>query len=341
MMKRFGFLFALLLVFAVLVSPVFARGAADREELTIGVVIPYEIGWYSAVYEGYSLIAEQEGANLVWQYHEYQPDLETNAVQNLIAMGVDAINLTAATPESAQYSAQLANEAGIPLQITESGIAEGPGAPFADIDFNWYELYQKLARELRAAESGDLNILWLQGFLGSPPVIQGIRGFEDAIAEIDGMRLVTEPQDGQYATEPSLNITKAMVQAGLDFNVVMGSSQEITEGIIQGLREEGVNLDDVIIVTINGGPTDVVNLRNGYIDYTMSISPGLHAMINAQNLINSQTGRPFLEQAYSPMVWCTRDDWEETLIPWDVDLSWLPVVNDFIANGEYNPDLRP
>lgn len=341
MMKRFGLLFTLLLAFAVLVSPVYAGGAEEREDLRIGVVVPYQIGWYAAVHDGYSLLAEHEGVDLVWQHHDYEPDEENSAVQDLIAMGVDGINLTAATPESAQYSVQLANEAGIPIQITESGIADGPGEPFADIDFNWYELYQKLAAELRAAESGDLNILWLQGFLGSPPVQQGIEGFRDAIAEIDGMKLATEPQDAEYATEPALDITKGMVQGGLDFNVVMGSSQEITEGIIQGLREEGVDLDEVIVVTINGGPTDVVNLREGYIDYAMSISPGLHAMINAQNMINYLTDEPYVEQGFSPMVWCTKDDWEETLIPWDVGLDWLPVVEDFIASGEYDPDLRP
>ena len=341
MKKKLGLVFVLLVVFAVLVSPVYARGAAEREELTIGVVIPYEIGWFAAFHEGFKLVAEQENVRLVWQYHEYRPDEETRAIENLIAMGVDAINVTSATPESAEYSARLANQAGIPIQLTESGIAPGAGKPFADIDFDWYEIYQKLARELRAAESGDLRILWLQGFLGSPPVMQGIQGFTDALARIDGMSLATDPQDGQYATEPSLNITKGMVQGGLDFNVAMGASQEITEGIIQGLKEEGVNLDDVVVITVNGGPTDIVNLRNGDIDYAMSLSPGLHGMICAQNLINKMTDRPFQEKAYSPIVWTTRDDWEEKLIPWDVNEDWMPLVQEFVTTGNYRPELRP
>jgi len=343
MMKRIGFMVLLLVFFAAFALPVTAAGAAERdpEDLTLGVVIPYEIGWFSAFKNGFEIVAEQEGVDLVWQYHEYQPDLETRAVENLIAMGVDAINITSATPESAEYSCRLANQAGIPIQVTESGVAEGEGEPFADIDFDWYNIYQELADELYAAESGDLEILWLQGFLGSPPVMQGIEGFKDALAGIDRINLATEPQDGQYATEPSLEITKGMVQGGLDFNVAIGASQEITEGIIQGLREEGVSLDDVIVITVNGGPTDVVNLRNGNIDYCMSLSPGLHAMICAQNLINRMTGREYQEKAYSPIVWCTQDNWEEKLIPWGVDEAWMPVVEDFIATGEYNPDLRP
>ena len=82
--------------------------------------------------------------------------------------------------------------------------------------------------------------------------MQGIKGFEDAVAATPGLNLAAPAQDGQYATETALNITKAMVQGGLDFNVAIGSCQEITEGIIQGLKEERVSLDDVVIITVNG-----------------------------------------------------------------------------------------
>ena len=310
----------------------------ENEELTLGVVIPYEIGWFAAFHNGFEIVANKENVKINWQYHNYKPEDELTAIQNLITLGVDGINLTAATPESAEYSCRLANEAGIPIQITESGIAEGEGKPFADIDFNWYQTYDTVARELRAAEEGELKVLWLQGFLGSPPVMQGIQGFKDTIAELDDIKLATEPQDGQYATEPSLAITKAFVQGGLDFNVAIGACQEITEGIIQGLEEENI---DLVVVTVNGGPMDVENLKDGEIDYCMSLSPGLHSMICAQNLINKLKGRTFQQKTYSPTVWCTQEDWQEKLVPWDVDEGWLPLVEEFVETGEYNPALRP
>ncbi|MDD5077209.1 MAG: sugar ABC transporter substrate-binding protein [Sphaerochaetaceae bacterium] len=343
MRKRVG-VFAIVMIICMFVTllPVAAQGGAEKkEQLTIGVVIPYQIGWFAAFHQGFSVVAENENVKLVWQFHEYSPDKETTAIQNLITMGVDAINVTSATPESAEYSCRLANEAGIPIQVTESGVAPGAGKPFADIDFNWYETYQQVAKELRAAESGDLNVLFLQGFLGSPPVMQGIKGFEDAVAVTPGLSLAAPPQDGQYATEPSLNITKGMVQGGLKFNVAVGASQEITEGIIQGLKEEKVNLDDVVIISVNGGPQDVVNLQDGEMDYCVSQPVGVHGMICAQNLINSMTGRTYQTKTYSPIVWTTRDNWKEQLIPWEMDASWLPLVDEFVRTGKYNASLRP
>ena len=342
MKKRVGvMLLVMILGLFITLAPVAAQGGAEEDQLTIGVVIPYQIGWFAGFHQGFSTVAEAENVKIIWQFHEYRPDEETKAIQNLISMGVDAINVTSATPESAEYSCRLANEAGIPIQVTESGVAPGAGKPFADIDFNWYETYQQIAKELRAAETGDLNVLFIQGFLGSPPVMQGIKGFEDAIKTLPNMKLAAPPQDGQYATEPSLNITKGMVQGGLDFNVAIGSCQEITEGIIQGLKEEKVNLDDVVIVSVNGGPQDVVNLQDGEIDYVVSQPVGLHGMICAQNLINKMKGRTFQTKTYSPIVWTTRDNWKEELIPWEVDESWIPLVQEFVKTGKYNAGLRP
>ncbi len=336
-MKKILLLLTVIAVLTVFASPVFA---ADRgkEELTIGVVIPYEIGWFTAFHEGFELVATLEGAKVNWQYNNYKAEDETKAVQNLITLGVDGMNITSVTPSSAEYSCRLANEADIPIQITESGIAEGKGKPFADVDFNWFEIYHTVAQSLRKDVPGDLSVIWLQGFLGTPPVMQGIKGFKEEIAKLDGIKLATEPQDGQYATAPSLDITKALVQSGLEFNVAIGACQEITEGIIQGLKEE--NRTDVTIVTVNGGPMDIENFKDGDLDYALSLSPGLHGMICAKNLISYLKGETYQKKSYSPIVWVNSDNWEELLIPWDVDESWIPVVEEFVKTGEYKPGLR-
>jgi ABC-type sugar transport system substrate-binding protein len=337
-------LLVLLIIGAVLAGSaiaIFGAGEGrEDEELTVGVVIPYEIGWFTAFHQGFELVADAEGAKVNWQYNNYKADEETKAVQNLITLGVDGMNITSVSPASAEYSCRLANEADIPIQITESGIAEGKGKPFADVDFNWFEIYHTVARSLREDESGNLKVIWIQGFAGTPPVMQGIQGFKEEIAKLDGVKLATDVQYGDYATAPSLDITKTLVQSGVQFNVAIGACQEITDGIIQGLKEENVDLDDVAIVTVNGGPMDIENFKNGDLDYCLSLSPGLHGMICAKNLINYLKGEPYQKKSYSPIVWCDRSNWQELLIPWDVDESWMPVVEEFVKTGKYKPELR-
>jgi ABC-type sugar transport system substrate-binding protein len=337
--KSLWFLVAVL-AFGITVFPGLAREGGAEEKLTVGVVIPYEIGWFTAFHQGFELVAKAKGVKVNWQYNNYKADEETKAVQNLITLGVDGINITAVTPASAEYSCRLANEANIPIQVTESGIAEGKGKPFADIDFDWFDIYHTVARSIRTDVPGDLSVIWIQGFAGTPPVMQGITGFKEELAKLDNIKLATDVQYGDYATAPSLNITKTLVQSGIEFNVAIGACQEITDGIIQGLKEENVSLDDVAIVTVNGGPMDIENFKRGDLDYALSLSPGLHGMICANNLIAYLKGETYQKKSYSPIVWVDRDNWEEKLIPWDVDEAWMPVVEEFTKTGKYKPELR-
>ena len=339
-MKKVLFVLMIAAVLFAFATPAFAAGGREDDQLTLGVCIPYTIGWFGAFQEGFQKIADREGVKVVWAYNEYQPEKETEAIQNLITQGVDAINVTSVTPATAEYSARLANEADIPIQITESGIAEGSGKPFADIDFNWFDVYRTVAEGLRNDLDGELKVLWMQGFAGTAPVMQGDQGFRDAIAELDGIELATEPQDGNYATAPTLDIVKALIQGGLEFNVAIGGSQEMTAGIIQALKEENIPLEDVAVVTVNGGPTDVEAFKAGELDFALSQSPGLHGMICAANLIAYMRGETYQTKSYSPVVWIDSSNWEENLIPWGVDAAWFPVVDHFVETGEYDPSLQ-
>lgn len=337
-MKKVLFALVAMAVLVMIAAPVFAGG--EDEGKTIGVVIPYEIGWFTAFHEGFQKIADRNGYEVVFAYNNYNPEDETEAIQNLITQGVDAINVTSVTPASAEYSARLANEEGIPIQITESGIAPGEGKPFADIDFNWFEVYETVAKGLRADLDGPLNVLWIQGFAGSAPVMQGIQGFTDAIAGMGDVRLVTDVQYGEYNTQVTLDIVKALIQGGLEFNVAIGGSQEMAGGIIQALKEENIPLEDVAVVTVNGGPEDVVAFQDGELDFALSQSPGLHGMICAANLIAYMEGETYQTQTYSPIIWIDSDNWEENIIPWGVDAAWFPVVDEFILTGDYKPELQ-
>jgi ABC-type sugar transport system substrate-binding protein len=324
---------AILLALLTLASPAFAKGKV------IGVVIPYEIGWFTAFHQGFELATKAQGDKIAWGYHNYKAEDETKAVENLIAQGVDALNVTSVTPQSAEYSCRLANEAKIPIQITESGIAAGKGKPFADIDFNWFDVYKTVAQGMRKDIKGDMSVLWLQGFAGTPPVMQGIQGFKEEIAKMKGIKLATEVQDGKYAVKDSLDLTKTLVQGGLKFNVAIGGCQEITDGIIQALKEENVPRNAVTVVTVNGGPMDINNFNKGDLDFALSQSPGLHGMINAANLMAYLDKQPYQTRTYTPVVWVSKKDWRSKYITWSVDESWLPLVYEFVKTGKYKPEL--
>ncbi|MCP4399706.1 MAG: sugar ABC transporter substrate-binding protein [bacterium] len=334
-MKRTMILFFVaIFMFSVAAVPTFA----EEKQLTVGYVVPYEIGWFAYFIQGFELVAEKHGVKTIRVFNNYEPEREIKAVQDLITTGVDAINITSPSPDSAQYACQLANEANIPIQVTDSHAAPGPGKPFADVDFEWSKIYISIVDSLRKEVSGPINLVSIQGFAGSGPVELGIQGMKEGI-EQDAEIELASLQYADYRIDKAMSITQDLVQSGLDFNTIIGSCQEITEGAIQALMSENRDLNDVNIVTVNGGPMDVENFQKGYIDYGLSLSPGVEGMICAENLIAYLKGEPYQENPRVPFTWVNRDTWEADLIPWDVDESWMPVVEEFVKTGEFKPEL--
>ncbi len=339
MRKSVVLIVAFFAVLSIVAMPVFADGGNGKKDLTIGVCIPYEIGWFSAFHKGVEVMAKAEGVKVVWVYNNYKAADETKAIQDLISMGVDGINLTAVTPESAEYSCELANDAKIPIQITESGTAEGRGKPIAIIDFDWKGIYRYIADNLRKDSQGPLSIINIQGMAGSAPVNAGIQGFKDEMSKLPDMKLATEIEYGNYAAAPSLALMQNYIQSGLKFNVAVGSCQEITDGIIQALKQANLR-DKVTVVSVNGGEMDVDNMEKGNIDYILSQSPGLHGMICAANLIAYLKGETYQHKTFSPVVWVNQKTWRTELIPWAMDETWLPVVKEFLKSGKVKLELK-
>lgn len=338
-MKRNGKGLFVLLVLAMLVTlagpTVFAA-----KQYTVGVVLPYEAGWFGFFKQAYDMVAKEQGFKVSFQFHQYNPSNETTAVQNLITMGVDAINLTAATPESAQFSCKLANDAKIPIQITESGLAAGPGKPFADIDFNWYDVYKFTVDSLRKDVKGPINLVYISGIAGSPTIVQGINGLTEEMKKVKDFKLATDIQYGDYATDKSLSLMKNIIQSGVKFNAALGGCAEITEGIIQAMKEMKVDLNKVAVASINGAPMDVENFKKGNLDFALSQSPTLHGMICAYNLVSYLNGETYQKKTYSPVVWVSAKTYQKNLIPWEMGDNWLPVAKDFVKTGKYHPNLK-
>ncbi|MFW6138804.1 MAG: sugar ABC transporter substrate-binding protein [Spirochaetota bacterium] len=344
MQRKWLGMFVVLLIMVVPFTMVFgAKKEAEKEkpvsEMEIGYVVPYEIGWYKYYIQGFELVCEKNGVETVRLHNQYKPKMELDAVQDLITRGVDAINVTSPTPESAQHVCQLANEAGIPIQVTETTVAEGPGEAFARIDFDWYEINKVLIDKLREDVQGEIKIAYIAGMAGSAPVELMIQGMKAGIKEYDDVSLVSL-RYGDYKIDKSLNIMQDWLQAGLDFNVVIGACQEITEGAIQAINQSGVDPDSIVVVSTNGGPMDTQNIKDGEIDFCMSYSPGINGAIYARNMIAYLKGEKYQELAYGPYVWTSQDNYLEKYIPWNVDESWLPVVEQFVKTGEYDRSIQ-
>ena len=278
-------------------------------------------------------MAKAEGVKVKWVYNNYKADHETKAIQNLISLGVDGINLTAVTPESARVLLPTRQRREDPHPDHRERHCRGPGQAIGIIDFDWAGIYRYVADNLRKDSRGDLSMIWIQGMAGSRP---SCRGSRDSRARCPSCRTSSLPPTCSTATTPWTSRStpcNAIIQSGLKFNVAIGGSQEMADGISTALKNANMR-DKVKVVSVNGGPMDVDNFAKGNLDYALSQSPGLHGMITAANLIAYLRGQTYQTKTFSPVIWVNAQTYKKDLIPWDMDTSWMPVVNEFVKTGK-------
>jgi len=302
-------------------------------DVHIGNVMPYLEGWFTYFDQGFNIGLQQADVEVTQILTNWEPEAEIQAVRDLIALGVDAISVTSGNPDAAQTLCQVANEAGVPIQIVDTRQSEGPGEPFEIVEFDWYGVGVMFAEKI-AENWPDAKVVQVQGLAGFSTVESQIEAMEKIENETGAFETV-QLEYTDYGIETSKNIIRDLIQSGREFDVVVCGAQEMAEGTIQALEEANM-LEDVIVISGNGGVLDETNFAAGKLDAAISQPCGLHGIISAISILEYLKGNPPLELVQTPIVWCTMEDWEDTLIPWDIDESWIPVAEEFVKTGELN-----
>lgn len=302
-------------------------------EIHIGIVMPYLEGWFSYFDQGFKLVMAKKNVKVTEILTNWEPEKEIQAVRDLIALGVDGISVTSGNPDASQTMCQIANEAGVPIQIVDSTVSEGTGKPFGIVEFDWTAVGTMFGEKIAENWSG-AKVVELQGLAGFGVVESQIKAIKQVEADTGAFEVV-QMEYTDYGIETSKNLMRDIIQGGKKFNVVIGGAQEMAEGAIQALGEAKM-LDDVIVISGNGGVLDEANFEAGKLDAAISQPVGFHGILSAISILEYLQGKPPLALVSTPIVWSTVDDWKETLIPWNVDASWIPVAEEFIKTGVLN-----
>jgi ABC-type sugar transport system substrate-binding protein len=295
----------------------------------IGHVSIWNVDWYAYLGNAMDLIAEKYDTEIYRIFSDFTVEKEVAGIEDMITREVDGIILGSVSADSAQQAAQKCNEADIPLVIENSALGEGPGTVVSDVEFDWYGL-GVMSAEVTAENYPGTKVLLMTGTLGTGPIDLLLQGWEDTA---DGLGLETVkiiPTD--YLTEKALAETQNVIQSGLEFDVVWGHGQVVTEGVIEGLKSADV-LGDYVVLSCNGGPVDIANLEEGELDGAISYSPGFHGLLCFLSMYYHLAGKDVPDLTYVPMKYITQDDPQGGYI-WEMDESFVPIAEEYMETGK-------
>jgi ribose transport system substrate-binding protein len=330
-LNRLFALFTLLLI-VVLVTPVMAqddgesmydpeacfRPASEDTEMVSfpAVEPPYTIGisnsfignaWRTQMIQMAQAFAETEDAaalieELIVVSSGQDVEAQIAQMDNMIALGVDAIILNAATPTSFDAVIRRASDAGI-IVVSFDNIVTSPDAVLVNED--QVEFGMVMAADLAMRMGNEGNVVMVNGVPGTSVDTDRNTGAKSVFDEIDGIEIIAE-LEGQWdsGTAQTVMADFLATQPEVDGVWIQGGGP----GVIQAFLDAGVDLPPMAGEAENGFRMAMGN--GDFEGISVGQTPGMVA-VSMQTALELLQGTELPRSIAMPLPAVTSEDIEE------------------------------
>ncbi|HUQ11708.1 MAG TPA: ABC transporter substrate-binding protein [Steroidobacteraceae bacterium] len=293
-----------------------ADGNKDsKKTITLGFSqIGAESEWRTANTLSIQSAAKDAGIDLRFSDAQQKQENQIKALRGFIAQQVDVIAFSPVVETGWETVLREAKAAGIPVILTDRGVDvsdETLYRTFIGSDFieegrragRWLTEYY--ATGAGKDVKGDINIVELQGTVGSAPANDRKKGFAE-IVNAEPRFKITRSQTGDFTRAKGKEVMEAFLKADKKINVLFAHNDDMAIGAIQAIEEAGLKPGkDIIIVSIDGVKGAFEAMIAGKLNVTVECSPllGPQLMDAAKKVAAGETipRRIVTEESVFPM----------------------------------------
>jgi ABC-type sugar transport system substrate-binding protein len=218
-----------------------------------------ESNWRLANTESIKTAARQAGIDLLFVDSEQQPEKQMAAVRSFIERKVDIIAFSPIVESGWEMILREAKAAGIPVFITDRAVDvqdESLWVTLMGSDF--VEEGRRAARWLIDYMKTDrpVNIVELQGTIGSAPAIDRKIGFEEVLKNYPNYRIVVSESGDFFRSIGKVvmqQILKDLAKSGTRMDVLFAHNDDMAIGAIEAMEALGLRPGkDVVVVSVDG-----------------------------------------------------------------------------------------
>jgi simple sugar transport system substrate-binding protein len=237
-----------------------------------------ESEWRTANTESIKSSAKEAGIDLKFSDAQQKQENQIKAIRSYIAQKVDVIAFSPVVETGWETVLVEAKNAKIPVVLTDRAISskdETLYVTFIGSDFT--EEGRKAGRWLVEKEKGNpgpVNIVELQGTVGSAPAIDRKKGFEEIIKSDPKFKIIRS-QTGDFTRAKGKEVMEAFLKAeGKKINVLYAHNDDMAIGAIQAIEEAGMKPGkDIIIISVDGVKGAFEAMMAGKLNESVECSP--------------------------------------------------------------------
>ena len=284
---------------ATLVAAAFATPsiAFAQKKIVLGFSqVGAESAWRTANTESIKQAAKDAGIELKFSDGQQKQENQIKAIRSFIAQKVDVIGLSPVVETGWDTVLMEAKAAHIPVILTDRAVDSKDKSlyvTFMGSDFieegkragRWLEEFEK-------GKPGPINIVELQGTVGSAPAIDRKKGFADIIATDPRMKIIRS-QTGDFTLAKGKEVMEAFLKAeGKNINVLYAHNDDMALGAIQAIEEAGMKPGvDITVISIDGTKGAFEAMIAGKQNVVVECNPllGPQLMSAAKDLVAGKT----------------------------------------------------
>ena len=245
-----------------------------------------ESEWRTANTESIKSAAKDAGIELKFSDAQQKQENQIKAIRSFIAQKVDVIAFSPVVESGWEPVLREAKAAKIPVVLTDRSVNVKDQSLFVSfMGSDFVEEGRKAGRwlmEKMKDHKGDVNIVELQGTVGSAPAIDRKKGFEEVI-KADPKFKILRSQTGDFTRAKGKEVMEAFLKAeGKKINVLYAHNDDMAIGAIQAIEEAGLKpAQDITIISIDAVKGAFEAMIAGKLNVSVECSPLLGPQLMA------------------------------------------------------------
>src|SRR5437870_1917827 len=237
-----------------------------------------ESEWRTANTESIKASAKDAGIELKFSDAQQKQENQIKAIRSFIAQKVDVIAFSPVVESGWETVLREAKAANIPVVLTDRSVnAKDDSLYVSFMGSDFVEEGRKAGRwlvEKMKDEKGEVNIVELQGTVGSAPAIDRKKGFEEII-KADPRFKIVRSQTGDFTRAKGKEVMEAFLKGdGKRINVLFAHNDDMAIGAIQAIEEAGLKpAKDITIISVDAVKGAFEAMIAGKLNVSVECSP--------------------------------------------------------------------
>lgn len=240
---------------------------ADKK-LVIGVSMNSADEYRSSWLDSFKDLAEEKGYTVYSTNADTDPSKQISDVESLLAKKPDIMVMHAANADGSVAAVEAVDAAGIPCILFDFPVNTDKYTTFVSDEqyLNGIIQGEYVNQWLKEDSSRVANVGYIVGMYSMEAAMPRMEGFFDTCS---GANKLSE-KEGSWSADNAMKITEDWLQAHSEMNVFACMNDDMAIGCIQALQAAGKNMDEVLVLGIDGTDVAKTYLESGELDCTAS-----------------------------------------------------------------------